>query len=130
MVARLREEPKRDEPREIHDRCVRWGAWARCAQPGAEGTAEGYLRERIDHAHDSEPTEEIVETEKAVAKMRAQRADYWSAFARYYLNPTALSEEEIAHELGRRIDLINAQLRQARILVGFYLLQSSGGDSS
>ena len=112
---------RKDEPREIHYRCVKWGNWARCAMPGAEGTSEGYLRERTDQAHIGEPDEEVAETERAVAQMRSQRRDYWAAFARYYLNPTELSEEEIADELGFSEARINATLRQARILIGYLL---------
>ena len=114
-----------DEPRDIHERCLRWGSWARCAQPGAEGTSEGYLRERLDHAHESEPSPEVAETEKAVAKMAVQRADYYRAFKRYYLNPTQLSEDEIADELRMSLERVNAMLRQARILIGYHLHQES-----
>ena len=115
----------KDEPRDIHHRCIKWGNWARCAMPGAEGTSEGYLRERTDQAHMGEPDEEVAATERAVAKMRVQRKDYWSAFARYYLSPTELSEEEIADELGFSEERINAMLRQARILVGYHLHKDS-----
>lgn len=113
----------RDEPRDIHELCVRWGRWARCAEPGADGTSEGYLRERIDHGHESEPTAEIALTDKAVGKMKVQRKDYWRPFARYYLNPTSLSEEEIAALLAMPTMRVNAMLRQARILVGYHLHQ-------
>lgn len=111
----------RDEPRDIHKRCVTWGQWARCAQPGAEGTSEGYMRERTDAAHAGEPTEEVAATDRAVAKMRAQRKDYWKFFSRYYLNPTELSEYEIAGETGFSIERVEATLRQARILIGYHL---------
>lgn len=110
-----------DEPREIHLLMLAWGRWARCPAPGAEGTAAGYLRQRLDHAHDGEPTPEIELTEKAVAKMRAARPDYWSVVARYYLNPSQLSESEIADEVGYNVQRVAAMLRQARILVGHHL---------
>jgi hypothetical protein len=112
---------RRDEPQDIHKLCVAWGRWARCALPGADGTSQGYLRERIDHAHAGEPTPEIALTEQAAAKMRVERKDYWAAFARYYLNPTDLSEEEIADMLEMPLHRVTATLRQARILVGFHL---------
>lgn len=115
----------KDEPQDIHKRCLAWGNWARCAMPGAEGTSEGYLRERTDQAHIGEPDEEVAETERAVAKMRFQRRDYWAAFARYYLNPTELSEEEIADDLGFSEERVNAMLRQARILIGYHLHQEA-----
>lgn len=85
------------------------------------------MRERLDHAHASEPTPEIAETDKAVARMRSQRKDYWRVFARYYLNPTELSEYEIAIEIGHSIERVSAMLRQARILVGHHIhrLQST-----
>ena len=116
-------ERQRDETKDIHDRCVKWGDWARCPAPGAEGTSEGYLRERTDAAHAGEPDEEVQETEMAVNAMRIQRPDYWPAFKRYYLNPTALSEEEVADDLGFTVERVNAMLRQARFLVGFRLHQ-------
>jgi hypothetical protein len=111
----------KDEPRDIHMRCVSWGHWARCAMPGAEGTSEGYLRQRLDAAHPGEPSAEVAETDKAVARMRVARPDYWRFFARYYLNPTELSEYEIALELGYSLERVEATLRQARILVGYHL---------
>jgi hypothetical protein len=125
MAAVLKQVDSRDEPREIHSRCVSWGQWARCAMPGAEGTSEGYLRERTDQAHIGEPSEEVAETDKAVAKMRVQRPDYWKAFSRYYLNPTALSEYEIAGDIGYSIERVGAMLRQARILIGYHLHQEA-----
>lgn len=121
VVSRAVRAQGKDEPRHIHKRCLDWGQWARCAQPGAEGTSEGYLRERTDQAHAGEPTEEVAATDRAVAKMRAQRQDYWKFFARYYLNPTELSEFEIAGELGFSLERVEATLRQARILVGYHL---------
>lgn len=117
---------EKDAPRDIHKRCVDWGHWARCAQPGAEGTSEGYLRERTDQAHVGEPTEEVAATDIAVAKMRANRPDYWKMFARYYLNPTELSEFEIAGEIGFSLERVEATLRQARILIGYHLHKDDG----
>jgi hypothetical protein len=93
--------------------------------PGAEGTSEGYMRERTDQAHVGEPSEEVAETDKAVGKMRVQRAQYWRIFARYYLNPTELSEYEIAIDLGHNIEFVEATLRQARMLVGYHLHQQT-----
>lgn len=116
-----------DEPREVHMKLVAWGRWARCAMPGAEGTAVGYLRQRLDHAHEGEPTPEIELTDRAVARMKVLRPDYWGVFARYYLNPSELSEYEIAEETGRTMERVTAMLRQARILVAHHMhtLQSS-----
>jgi hypothetical protein len=79
------------------------------------------MRERLDHAHMGEPTAEVAETDRAVAQMRTQRKDYWKIFARYYLNPTELSEYEIAIEVGLGVQRVEATLRQARILVGYHL---------
>jgi hypothetical protein len=115
----------KDEPYEIHERCVEWGHWARCAQPGAEGTSEGYLRQRLDPAHAGEPTPSVAATDRAVAKMRVQRREYWKTFARYYLNPTALSEYEISLEIGHSPAHVEAVLRQARILIGYHLHQET-----
>ena len=110
-----------DEPRDIHDRCLAWGAWARCVLPGESTTAEGYLRERLDHAHEGIPSPEVAQTERAVARMKVSRKAYWPVFARYYLNPTELSEEEISRLLLIPEPRVNAMLRQARMLVGYYL---------
>jgi hypothetical protein len=115
-----------DEPRDIHERCLKWGNWARCSMPGGEGTSEGYLRERLEPGHESlEPTPEIAETDRAVAQMYLKRPDYQKFFKRYYLNPTQLSEYEISNETGASIERVNAILRQARILVGYLLHQET-----
>jgi len=121
VSAVAKERRGKDEPRDIHYLCVDWGRWARCAMPGAEGSSEGYLRERTSPSHPGEPSPEVALTEKAVAKMRIDRKDYWSVFARYYLNPTELSESEIADELDYSPQRVEAMLRQARILVGYHL---------
>lgn len=113
----------RDEPRDIHDRCVEWASWARCPAPGGGSEASGYLRERTESEHAGEPTAEIALTDRAVARMKVQRKDYWRAFSRYYLNPTSLTEEEIADDIHLPAERVNAMLRQARILVGFHLHQ-------
>jgi hypothetical protein len=104
-----------------HDRLVEWANWARCPLPGAEGTSEGYLRERTDQAHPGEPTAEIVITEKAVGKMYVERPHYTKAFNMYYLTPTEVSEYEISLRLFQPIERITAILRQARILVGHHI---------
>lgn len=126
MVALANEVRSADEPIAIHKLCIQWGAWARCALPGADGTSKGYLRERVDKAHEGEPTAEIALTESAIARMKIQRQDYWRYFARYYLNPTQLSEFEISNETNTPLERVTAILRQARILVGYhrYRLQS------
>lgn len=126
MSAALSTRPRgldRDEPSDVHKRCVKWAVWARCAAPGAEGTAEGYLRERTDAGHASEPDEEVAETEQAVGRMYFDRPDYRPAFDRYYLNPTELTEEEVAFQLRFTVGRVNAMLRQARILIRQKLLQ-------
>lgn len=116
-------ERDRDQPREVHERCVEWARWARCARPGAEGTAEGYLRERTAPGHAGEPSPEVALTELAVAKMYVERPQYKPAFDRYYLNPTELSEEEVADLIHYTVERVNAILRQARILIQQKLLQ-------
>jgi hypothetical protein len=107
----------------LHARLSRWAAWARCPMPGAEGTAIGYLRERLDHAHDTQPTEEIAVTDKAVAQMRVKRKDYWRVFADFYLNPGEPSEYEIARQHNYPTERVTAMLRQARFLVGHYIFR-------
>lgn len=79
------------------------------------------MRERLDHAHDSEPTAEVEQTDRAVARMKVARPDYWKVFARFYLNPTELSVYEIAIELKYTTDRAEAVLRQAKMLVGYHL---------
>jgi hypothetical protein len=104
-----------------HDRLERWGKWARCAALGESSDAAGYLRERLDHAHDTEPTAEIAITDRAVAKVKVARRDYWRVLGRYYLSDR--SEYEIALEIGHNIGRVTAMLRQSRMLIGFHILQ-------
>jgi len=117
-----------DEPQAIHKLCLEWASWARCAEPGAVTQSDGYLRERTSPGHPGEPTPDIALTDKAVAKMRILRRDYYKYFSRYYLNPTAISEYEIHRQTGTPIERVNAILRQARTLVGYqrHRLQSAG----
>jgi len=107
-----------DEPREIHKLCVEWASWARCAELGAVSQSDGYLRERTSPGHPGEPTEDVAITDRAVARMRTQRRDYYALVARYYLNPTGMSEYEVSLHTGYTIERVNAMLRQARMLIG------------
>lgn len=79
------------------------------------------MREPTAHGHDGEPTEEIAETDKAVAKMYVVRPDYKKVFDRYYLNPTELSYYEIATMIGLSEARVEAIVRQAKMLVGHYI---------
>ena len=60
-------------------------------------------------------------TDRAVAQVRNVRRDYWRVLARYYM--TDRSEYEIAQEFRQTMERVSAQLRQARVLVGFHILQ-------
>jgi len=105
---------------EIHERLVTWAQWARCAEPGREGTSEGYLRERLDPAHDGEPTPEIQETERAVATMKLARPDYWRYFAGFYLTPPeGRSEYEVSRSTGQPIERVREILLRCRRMVGY-----------
>lgn len=105
-----------------HARLLRWAAWARCPVPGAVGTAEGYMRELTAHGHEGEPTPEIAETDKAVAKMYVERPYYKRVFNFYYLNPTELSYYEIASLLAGMTEArVEAIVRQSKMLVGYHL---------
>jgi hypothetical protein len=81
------------------------------------------MRERLDTAHDGEPTAEIAITDKAVAQMWIDRPDYKKPFNLFYLNPTELSEGEISDRVGHNEERVRAMLRQARMLVGFHIVQ-------
>lgn len=125
MVAVLMEE--RDW---LHERLCRWADWARCPEPGHVGTSEGYMRERLDHAHEGEPTAEIEITDKAVGRMRVSRPDYWPVFARFYLNPAALSTYEISLQIGHHEERVKAMLRQSQMLVGHNIFKLEKVDSA
>lgn len=116
MAAVAAEVEDRDWP---NKRLLDWGRWARCAVPGDGSSAEGYLRERLDHAHDTGATAEIAETDRAVARVKVSRKDYWKVLARYYM--TDLSEYEISLEIGHNIDRVSAMLRQAKMLVAHHI---------
>ena len=107
---------------QAHKRLLAWGLWARCPAPGECSTAEGYMRERLDHAHIGEPTDEVAATDRAVAQVRIDRRDYYRVLARYYM--TDRSEYEISQELRQPIERVTAVLRQARMLVGYLILQT------
>jgi len=78
---------------ELDNRLERWAAWARGPPIGSATTAEGYLRERLDTAADSdELTQEIMLTEKAVARTKLERKEYWRVIARYYLGRLSFIE--------------------------------------
>jgi hypothetical protein len=87
------------------------------------------MREVTAKGHEGEPTPEIEETDKAVAKMYVQRPDYKKVFNRYYLTPAELSYYEIALALGGWWNeaRVEACIRQSKMLVGYYLkgLQST-----
>jgi hypothetical protein len=107
----------------VHERLERWGKWSRCSLPGGSGSAEGYLRERLDHSYD-DPSDEIMETDKAVARVKIERKDYYRVIRRFYIGE--LSEYEISLDIGETIDRVTAMLRQSRFLVCYKLLQLPG----
>ena len=56
-------------------------------------SAEGYMREYVDPAADSdEMTEEIAVTERAIARTKMEDKAYWRVIARYYLGRLSLIE--------------------------------------
>jgi hypothetical protein len=115
MAAVVAEVIDRDWP---HARLVRWANWARCPEPGAVGTSEGYLREPTAPGHEGVPTPEIEVTDKAVARMWVERPDYYKVFAMFYLSPDERSTYEIARTVRHNVARVEAMLRQARMLVG------------
>jgi hypothetical protein len=121
MAAVVREISDAQGEKWVHKRLLEWAPWARCASPGTEGTSEGYLRERTDPGHPGEPTAEIARTDKAVAKMRVERKDYWRPLAMFYLEPGEISEYEISLRFGYSLERTAEMLRQARILIGYHL---------
>lgn len=114
--------PVRDD-KWVHNLCVEWANWARCAEIGLVSLSEGYMRERLDKAHDTEPSQLVALADKAIARMFVKRPDYGRVFKRYYLNPTELSEYEIGLQVGHNEARVKAMLRQSRFLVGYYLTE-------
>jgi len=79
--------------KELDQRLERWANWARSPSMGAPIGVVGYLKERLDIAHDSdEMTDEIAVTERAVARAKLEEKAYWRVLARYYLGRLSIVE--------------------------------------
>jgi len=79
--------------KELDERLERWANWARSPSMGAPLSVVGYLKERLDIAHDSaEMTDEMVVTERAVARTKMEDKAYWRVLARYYLGRLSIVE--------------------------------------
>ena len=79
--------------KELDQRLERWANWARSPSMGAPIGVVGYLKERLDIAHDSdEMTTEIAITERAVARAKLEEKAYWRVLARYYLGRLSIVE--------------------------------------
>ena len=73
------------DSQELEQRLERWSNWARSPQIGSTGSTVGYLKERLDKAHDIDMNDEIAITERAVARTKMEDKAYWRVIARYYL---------------------------------------------
>lgn len=84
-----------DARKELHERMDRWASWARSPEnrPTAPSDVAGYLKERLDQAHDSaEFTKEIENTERAVARTWLEDKAYKRIIKCYWLGRLSFIE--------------------------------------
>lgn len=82
-----------DPQKALHERLERWAVWARGPSIGGSGGAIGYLRERLDPGADSDEfTDEVMVTERAVARTKLEEKAYWRVIAKYYLGRMSIAE--------------------------------------
>lgn len=98
MAAALNQSPDLILDGPGHDLLMAWAPWARDDNIGGNGVAVGYLKPRLDRAHDGEPPRDYWIVDKIVAPHRRDRTNYWTAVAMFYLGERCLWE--IAKELG------------------------------
>ena len=82
------------KPNEIGDSLLcEWALWNRDGHGGVS-SSEGYLRERLDQAHDGNPPDEVERTEKILAKLRLEGwfQTHWRVIKHYYLGGKSVEE--------------------------------------
>ena len=121
MVVRIsrRQAPDLDSD-ELDERLERWALWARGPSIGSVSTAEGYLKERLDMAADSaEMTDEIMVTERAIARTKMEDKAYWRVISRWYLGRLSFIEISLFfHTPEDGIKQFRADQRLGRPLAG------------
>ena len=112
--------------KELDQRLERWADWARSPSMGSGGTAEGYMRERLDKGADSaEMTDEIAVTERAVARAKMQEKAFWRVLAKYYLG--RMPFVEIAFDFNVSEVSLKALFEDARACVHGHILDIERG---
>lgn len=107
------------DSKELDQRLESWANWARSPQMGSTGSVVGYLKERIDKAHDIDMTDEIAITERAVARTKIEDKAYWRVISRYYLG--RLSCVEISLQFYTSEHGIKSLLLQAKSRIGDHI---------
>jgi hypothetical protein len=80
---------------EAHQLLEEWAIWAREPMAGDSGGGDGYMREKLDQAHDSaEMTDRIANAEKALARLGQKNRIWLKILKKYYL--ARKGEAEIA----------------------------------
>ena len=106
---------------QLDDRLERWAACMRGSRPGAGTEVVGYLHERTDASHQAEMTEEVVVTERAVARVKCQDKAYWRVISRYYLG--RLSFYEISRFFHVSEDGVKRLFCQAKLRIAVEIIK-------
>ena len=106
---------------DIDRRLERWAACMRGSRPGGVSETVGYLQERTDAGHDVEMTEEVVVTERAVARVKCAEKAYWRVISRYYLG--RLSFYEISRFFHVSEDGVKRLFCQAKLRIAVEIIK-------
>ena len=111
---------------EAHQLLEEWAAWAREPMGGFGNSGlEGYMREKLDHAHDSaEMTPRIERAEKALAMVKAQNRIWLKVIKKYYL--ARRGPAEIASELRMTHGYVRDLLKSGKNCFWSYYLEIKG----
>ena len=110
------------DSQELDDRLERWANWARSPIPGAVGGAIGYMREYLDPPADSDlMTDEIVITERAIARAKMEDRAYCRVIKKYYLG--RLSFAEIAGSFNVSERSIARLFDEAKGRIGWHIFE-------
>lgn len=114
------------DSQELDERLERWSDWARSPEEGSVGSAVGYLKERLDQAADSDVmTDEIVITERAIARAKNEDKAYCRVIKHYYMGRESFAE--IAGFFNVSEDSIKRLFHEAMGRVGWHIYEIERG---
>ena len=114
------------DSQELDDRLERWADWARSPEEGSVGSAVGYMKEHLDPAADSDVmTDEIVITERAIARSKMEDRAYCRVIKHYYMGRESFAE--IAGFFNVSEDSIKRLFYEAKGRVGWHIFDIERG---